>query len=326
MAPAADAGPILCRAEGLCHAYAGRRAKGRRGGTEGVGPARGGGEGGGRRSGSEIGSGPPALRGVDLELRAGTLTAVVGANGSGKTTLLRILAGNLAPAGGRVSLFGVESPATATVAVRRRLLRRLSYLGQDLALDPEMSGLETLELLAVLYGLRGPRRVEIEAEIERFGLAEPVARPVAQWSGGQRRRLHLAGSLLVGADLLLADEPSAGLDRKGEERLWRLLESRAEGGAAVVVVSHDLARVARHAHRVVELEAGRITAQGPPAEVLAHGGLADEVPAAEAPPPEPAESSSAADEVGTSGCREEGSLPAAWPSPSRGRWRSGREA
>jgi ABC-2 type transport system ATP-binding protein len=219
-------------------------------------------------------SGGGALSQVDLELSCGAVIALVGANGAGKTTLLRILAGLLAPDAGEVEVLGVERPAAAGARAAQALRRRLAYVPQDPALDPEMTGRETLELLAALYGVpRTARRARVAAQAEGFGIASHLPRRVAAWSGGLRRRLHLAAGMLHDAELLLLDEPTAGLDDAGSAALWAELTRRAAAGAAVAVVTHDLAAVERHAQRVVILEAGWVAAGGSPRELMAAFGV-----------------------------------------------------
>jgi ABC-2 type transport system ATP-binding protein len=190
----------------------------------------------------------PALAEIDLDLQPG-ITAVTGPNGAGKTTLLRILAGLLRPDSG-----------TAEVPRDRR---RIGYIPQELALDPEMTGRETLALLAALHGVQRSERAERIARLaESFGVARELNRTVASWSGGQKRRLHLAVGMIHDPDLLLLDEPTAGLDVEGSDYLWAELERRAAAGRAVVVVTHDLAAAERHAGRIVALRHGRIVLSG----------------------------------------------------------------
>lgn len=220
-----------------------------------------------------------ALAGVDLELRRGAVTALIGANGSGKTTLLRILAGILEPGSGEVELLGIGRPAQARGRTRRALRRRTGYISQDPALDPEMTGGETLALVAALYGLpRRLRRDQVAELAARFGVDSHLSRPVSTWSGGLRRRLHLAAGMIHDPDLLLLDEPTAGLDPPGRELLWTELAARARRGRAVAVVTHDLTAAQRHASTVAILERGSLVAAGSPEEILAgDGGLASDL-------------------------------------------------
>ena len=214
--------------------------------------------------------GEPALRGVDVELRRGTLTVLVGANGAGKTTLLRILAGNLRPTAGEVVVLGVAAPWRARGAARRDLRARSTYVPQEIALDPEMTGRECLRLLATLYGFTGAeRRRRLAGTADRFGIAAHLDRRVQALSGGLRRRLHVAAGVLHDPDLLLLDEPTAGLDAEASSALWADLAHRAREGAAVAMVTHDLAAAERHADAVLMLEAGEVVAEGRPSDLVA---------------------------------------------------------
>ena len=195
----------------------------------------------------------PALAEIDLDLQPG-LTAMVGPNGAGKTTLLRVLAGLLVPDAGTV-----EIP-------RDKRLR--GYIPQDLALDPEMTGRETLSLLAALHGVPRRERAERVAGLAAaFGIEEHLPRPVAVWSGGLKRRLHLAAGMIHDPELLLLDEPTAGLDVEQSGFLWTELKRRAAAGRSVAVVTHNLAAAERHADRVVVLHRGRLAASGPPSRL-----------------------------------------------------------
>jgi len=203
-----------------------------------------------------------ALSDFDLDLPRGTVTALLGANGAGKSTLLRLLAGRLAPSEGTIAVLGVSDPASAGRSARNALRRDLGFVPQDLALDPEMTGRETLDLIASLHGVPRARRPERIAEIAAaFGIDKPLDRPVATWSGGQKRRLHLAAGMIHNPALLLLDEPTAGLDAEGTAMLWEELGRRASRRVAVVISTHDHV-AAEAADRVVILEAGRLAVPG----------------------------------------------------------------
>jgi len=226
-----------------------------------------------RQSYSGSGPGPGALTGVDLDLGTGEVVALLGANGAGKTTLLCILAGLLLPSAGTVQVLGFDEPAAARGRAARQLRRLRGYIAQETALDPEMTGEEILGLFATLYGVpRAARQKRMADLVEAFDLRPLLERPVATFSGGQRRRLHLAVGLLHEPRLLLLDEPTAGLDLAGGDRLWDALEHRAKSGCTVVVISHDLERVKHRAHRTVILRAGEVVADGPPQEILVEDG------------------------------------------------------
>lgn len=211
------------------------------------------------------GKAAPALDGVDLAVAAGTVTALIGANGSGKTTLLRILAGILVPTGGTVRVLGTEHPDGRRDRAQRR---RVSYVSQDPALDPEMTAGETLTLLAALHGVRRASRARRVDELgQAFGLTEELERRVDALSGGQRRRLHLAAGSIHNPELLCLDEPTAGLDPQGRDVLWTELGHRAANGRTTVIVSHDLAAIEAHAAAVCVLDRGAVIATGPPQEL-----------------------------------------------------------
>jgi len=212
----------------------------------------------------------PLFEDLGFELNSGERVGLVGPNGVGKTTLLRILAGNLQPSAGEVVVLGLARPARATGAARRTLRARSTYVPQEIALDPEMSGRECLLLMATLYGFTGRgRRSVVDVAADRFGIASHLDRRVQAWSGGLRRRLHLACGMLHDPELLLLDEPSAGLDAEGSGELWADLAARARRGSAVAVVTHELEAAERHADAVLILEGGELLANGRPADLVA---------------------------------------------------------
>jgi ABC-2 type transport system ATP-binding protein len=226
-----------------------------------------------RRVTQEYPGGLRALADIDLDLPRGAVTILLGANGAGKTTLLRILAGLLAPSTGTVEVLGVSEPAAGGRG--RDLRRRVTYVSQEPALDPEMTGSEILALLASLYGVaRADRSSRIGPLAAAFGIQGHLPRTVATWSGGLKRRLHLAAGMIHDPELLLLDEPTAGLDVEGSACLWAELERRASAGRAVGVVTHDLAAAERHAGRFAILEEGRIAAAGEPRSLMAEHGCA----------------------------------------------------
>jgi len=212
--------------------------------------------------------GVEGLRGVDLELRPGSLTALIGGNGAGKSSLLRILGGFLRPTEGWAEILGQTE--------LRQIRHRLGYVPQDAALDPELTGRETLDLMAALYGVkRRSRARKVEELAAAYGIAEPLRRRVGTWSGGLKQRLHLAASLIHEPELLLLDEPTAGLDAEGSALFWQDMRRRCGGGNTVLVATHDLEAVARHADRVVLLDHGQIVADGPSQDLPGLHGEAD---------------------------------------------------
>lgn len=190
-----------------------------------------------------------ALADVSLAVAAGEKVALVGPNGAGKSTLLRLLAGRLKPREGELAVAG-----------------RAAYLPQDVELDPEMTAGETLTLIGALLGLPVSR---MAAAAATFGLEPHLRKPVAELSGGWRRRLDLALLLLEDKDLLLLDEPASGLDAAGEEILFAELEERAARGVAILVAGHDLGRLARFTRRALCFAGGRLVGEGAPEDFAA---------------------------------------------------------
>ncbi len=215
--------------------------------------------------------GTRALGGVACSVSAGRIIALVGPNGSGKTTLLRLLAGNLEPSAGELSIFG--STLVAGRSLPRSIRARIGYLAQDLQLDPDMTGRETLALFATLYGSGRERRSACIASVaEALDLGAHLEQRSQLLSGGLRRRLHIAAALVAQPDLLFLDEPWAGLDVHSGALLWNEVRRRAEAGSGIVLVTHELADVERHADEVWILNAGAIVAKGSPAELASARG------------------------------------------------------
>jgi ABC-2 type transport system ATP-binding protein len=210
--------------------------------------------------------GTVGLAGVDLTLAAGELVALAGGNGSGKTTLLRLLAGGIAPSAGELSLFGLP-PGHSLVRPR------VSYVSQEQALDPEMTSLETLRLFGALHGMaREAVAARIRVLAEELELASYLRRRTSTLSGGMRQRLHLALGLIPSPRLVLLDEPTSALDPHGRAAIWDQLRALAASGCTVLVATHDLGEIERHAARVLLLARGTLAADGTPAALrAAHG-------------------------------------------------------
>lgn len=191
-----------------------------------------------------------ALKGVDLAVEEGSSIALFGSNGAGKTTLLRVLAGLLRPTGGRVELFGVPLPGSP------QLRRRLGVVAHDSFLYPDLSALENLRYYARLYGVTDARRPS--ELLASFGLAAAASRPVRTYSRGMLQRVSLARAILHRPDLLLLDEPFAGLDPGVSALLERTLLSLHAAGATIVFSSHDLEGGLRVGQRAVIMGGGQI--------------------------------------------------------------------
>lgn len=211
--------------------------------------------------------GRPIIDGIDLEVRAGEVLALVGPNGAGKSTLLGALVGDLTPAAGSVELCGAPTGSWSTVeAARRRAvlpqqhaiafpftardvvaMGRAPWVGTEAEADDDA---------AVEHALR-------DAEVEHL-----ADRAVPSLSGGEQARVGLARVLAQHGQLLALDEPTAALDLRHQELVLRIARRRAAAGDAVVAVLHDLGLAAAHADRIAIVDAGRIVAVGPPADVL----------------------------------------------------------
>ncbi|MFD3700148.1 ATP-binding cassette domain-containing protein [Streptomyces sp. NPDC058646] len=199
-----------------------------------------------------------ALTGLDLEVARGTVQAVLGPNGAGKTTAVRIMSTLLRPDEGVVRVAGHDVRKDAA-AVRSRI----GLLGQHAALDEELDGRQNLEMFGRLYHL-GARRAGQRADelLARFGLADTGRKPVKQYSGGMRRRLDLAASLITDPQVLFLDEPTTGLDPRGRAEVWSAVRSLAGGGTTVLLTTQYLEEADRLADRIALIDEGRVAAEG----------------------------------------------------------------
>ncbi|MFE9661988.1 ATP-binding cassette domain-containing protein [Streptomyces sp. NPDC005955] len=209
-----------------------------------------------------------ALSGIDLTVARGTVHAVLGPNGAGKSTLVRILATLLRPDAGRVTVAG-HDVRTEADAVRRRI----GLLGQHAALDEELSGRQNLEMFGRLYrlGARGARARSGEL-LTRFGLTDTGGKPVKQYSGGMRRRLDLAASLITDPEVLFLDEPTTGLDPRGRAEVWDSVRALVGGGTTVLLTTQYLEEADQLADHVSVVDGGRVIADGTADALKAHAG------------------------------------------------------
>ncbi|MFF3346144.1 ATP-binding cassette domain-containing protein [Streptomyces sp. NPDC002779] len=199
-----------------------------------------------------------ALDGLDLRVGRGTVHGVLGPNGAGKTTLVRVLSTLLRPDAGRIEVAGHD------VLTEARAVRfRIGLLGQHAALDEELSGRQNLELFGRLYHLGArPARVRADELLERFGLADTGRKAVRQYSGGMRRRLDLAASLITDPEVLFLDEPTTGLDPRGRAEVWAAVRSLVGGGTTVLLTTQYLEEADQLADRISVVDAGRVIADG----------------------------------------------------------------
>jgi ABC-2 type transport system ATP-binding protein len=204
-----------------------------------------------------------ALDGIDFDVPPGTVLGLLGPNGAGKTTMVRILGTVLPPDSGTVRVGGVD--ALADPGRARHLLR---MAGQAATVDDRLTGRENLLLVGLLCQLRRDRaRREAVSLLERFDLLDAADRLVGTYSGGMRRRLDLAASLVGGPHVLVLDEPTTGLDPKARAGLWDVVDGLVDDGTTVVLTTQYLEEADRLAHRIVVVDQGRIVAEGTAAEL-----------------------------------------------------------
>jgi ABC-2 type transport system ATP-binding protein len=208
-----------------------------------------------------------ALRGVDLEVRAGELVAVIGPNGAGKTTLLSILAGVQPPSAGELALAPAGSAG-------------IGWVPQTPALYSRLTVAENLELFARLERVGDPRGA-VAAMLEQTGLGERARERTDRLSGGNRQRVNIALGLLSDPAVLILDEPSSSLDPRQRERLWRFILGLSGRGRCVLFSTHNVSEAERYADRVLVLADGELLFAGAPAE-LARAARADRAAAAQA--------------------------------------------
>jgi oleandomycin transport system ATP-binding protein len=209
-----------------------------------------------------------ALEGVDLTARAGTVLGLLGPNGSGKTTTVRILTTLLAPDAGRASVAGYDL-ARQPMAVRAAI----GLTGQYAAVDENLTGRENLELIGNLLELPRPmRRGRAAALLDRVELADAADRVVRTYSGGMRRRLDLAASLVGDPRVLFLDEPTTGLDPSSRRSLWTTIRELVAEGTTVLLTTQYLEEADQLADQIVVLDHGRVLAEGSSDQLKARAG------------------------------------------------------
>jgi ABC-2 type transport system ATP-binding protein len=203
-----------------------------------------------------------ALAGIDLDVAPGATLGVLGHNGAGKTTLIRVLTTLLMPIGGRVLVDGLDVVAEADL-----VRTRIGVTGQYAGLDDFLTGRENLELIGTLAGLGRSSRSRADELVTRLGLSDVADRRVGTLSGGSRRRIDLAASLVGEPSVLFLDEPTTGLDPVARAVLWDLVAELTERGTTVVLTTQYLDEADRLADEIVVLDHGRVAARGTPAEL-----------------------------------------------------------
>ncbi|MFI6233476.1 ATP-binding cassette domain-containing protein [Micromonospora sp. NPDC050784] len=204
-----------------------------------------------------------ALAGVDLQVPAGTVYGLLGPNGAGKTTAVRVLATLLRPDGGSAQVFGHD-----VVTEADKVRSRVSLTGQYASVDEDLTGTENLVLLARLLGLRkAAARERAAALLAAFGLTEASDRQVKKYSGGMRRRIDIAASILNTPDLLFLDEPTTGLDPRSRNQVWEIVRAVVSHGTTVLLTTQYLDEADQLAGRIAVVDHGRVIAEGTPGEL-----------------------------------------------------------
>ncbi len=209
-----------------------------------------------------------AVDGVDLSVAGGTVYGVLGPNGAGKTTTIRMLATLLRPDSGSARVFGHDIAHEAD-AVRGLV----SLTGQLASVDEDLTGRENLILLARLLGLKRPQAKERAGELlDAFGLGEAAGRLVKHYSGGMRRRLDIAASIVVTPQLMFLDEPTTGLDPRSRNQVWDIIRALVSEGTTMLLCTQYLDEADQLADRIAVIDHGKVIAEGPPAQLKASVG------------------------------------------------------
>ncbi|SFA94104.1 oleandomycin transport system ATP-binding protein [Amycolatopsis marina] len=202
-----------------------------------------------------------ALAGIDLHARPGSVLGVLGPNGAGKTTAIRILATLVRPDRGRATVCGLDVVRDAA-----RVRRIVGLTGQYATVDEDLTGTENLVLIGKLLDLTGARATARASDLlDRFGLADAAGRRASTYSGGMRRRLDLAASLVGDPQVVFLDEPTTGLDPGKREDLWQTIRALADGGATVLLTTQYMEEADALADEITVIDHGRVIAHDTPA-------------------------------------------------------------
>lgn len=198
----------------------------------------------------------PVLTGVDFEVKTGSIFALLGANGAGKTTIVKILSTLLKQDSGKVTVNGFDVSSNPG-----NVRESISLTGQFAAVDEILTGRENLIMMASLRHLSHPQQVANDL-LERFSLTEAADRTAATYSGGMRRRLDIAMSLVGKPKVIFLDEPTTGLDPEGRIEVWKIVKELANGGTTVFLTTQYLEEAEQLANRIAILHEGKIIVSG----------------------------------------------------------------
>ena len=209
-----------------------------------------------------------ALDEFSMRVEPGRILGVLGRNGAGKSTMMGLIVGQLAPSSGTLQVLGQQAPLSAETR------RRIGFAPQRLALYEALTARENLEVFAAVYGLFGrATRRAIERALDLVDLSTVASRQVRHCSGGMRRRLNLAAALLHDADLILLDEPTAGVDIQSREKILEVVRESAARGRSVIYATHYIEEIQTACDEALIIERGRRLAFGAVGELVeAHGG------------------------------------------------------
>jgi len=214
-----------------------------------------------------------ALCGVDFAARTGSVLGLLGPNGAGKTTAVRILATLLKPDGGSARVAGLDVVRDAAA-----LRAKIGLAGQYAAVDENLTGFENLEMVGRLYHLhKAEARARANELLVRFDLTEAARRPAKTYSGGMRRRLDLAVSLLAAPPILFLDEPTTGLDPQSRAGLWAVLRELVDEGTTLLLTTQYLEEADHLAEEIVVVDKGKVIAAGTPTQLKDQAGRASVV-------------------------------------------------
>ena len=209
-----------------------------------------------------------AVAGVDLAVSAGGVYGVLGPNGAGKTTTIRMLATLLHPDAGEAQVLGYD-----VVRDARSVRSRVSLTGQFASVDEDLTGVENLLLLARLLGYSRPRARRRAADLlDAFGLADAADRQVKKYSGGMRRRIDIAASLVVPPELIFLDEPTTGLDPRSRNQVWEIVRGMVAEGTTVLLTTQYLDEADQLADRIAVIDHGKVIAEGSSGQLKASVG------------------------------------------------------